>query len=152
MTETSIPAPAAKSEALLDVRNLKKYFPIRGGVLSRVVTNVKAVDDVSFSIGRGEVVGLVGESGSGKTTVGRTVLRLGEPTSGTIDFDGADISKLSKPAMRRYRKRMQIVFQDPMRASIRARRSARCWATLWPSTRSASPPSARIASSPCSSR
>ena len=106
-------AAATKRDTLLEVRNLKKYFPIRGGVLSRVVTNVKAVDDVSFSIGRGEVVGLVGESGSGKTTVGRTVLRLGEPTSGTIDFDGADIAKLSKPEMRRYRKRMQIVFQDP---------------------------------------
>ncbi|WP_375599675.1 ABC transporter ATP-binding protein [Devosia sp. Naph2] len=124
MTETSFPSRPAPNDALLDVRHLKKYFPIRGGVLSRVVTNVKAVDDVSFSIRRGEVVGLVGESGSGKTTVGRTILRLGEPTSGSIDFDGADIGKLSKSAMRRYRKRMQIVFQDPY-ASLNPREKIR---------------------------
>jgi oligopeptide/dipeptide ABC transporter ATP-binding protein len=123
MTET-LPPQADARPALLEVRNLKKYFPIRGGVFSRVVTNVKAVDDVTFSIGKGEVVGLVGESGSGKTTVGRTVLRLGEPTAGSIDFDGADISKLSKPAMRRYRKRMQIVFQDPY-ASLNPREKIR---------------------------
>lgn len=116
--------PTTPRDVLLQVTNLKKYFPIRGGVLNRVVNNVKAVNDVTFNVLRGEVVGLVGESGSGKTTVGRTVLRLEEPTSGTIDFDGADIGKLAKPVMRRYRKRMQIVFQDPY-ASLNPREKIR---------------------------
>ena len=115
---------AARQDDLLTVTNLRKYFPIKGGVFNRVLNHVKAVNDVTFSIKRGEVVGLVGESGSGKTTVGRTVLRLEEPTSGTIDFDGADITRLSKPAMRRYRKRMQIVFQDPY-ASLNPREKIR---------------------------
>ncbi|KKC33506.1 peptide ABC transporter ATP-binding protein [Devosia psychrophila] len=113
-----------RRDVLLQVSNLKKYFPIRGGVLNRVVNNVKAVNGVSFNVLRGEVVGLVGESGSGKTTVGRTILRLEEPTSGTIDFDGTDIGKLAKPVMRRYRKRMQIVFQDPY-ASLNPREKIR---------------------------
>lgn len=124
MSEIIQPAPAKSRDVLLHVSNLKKYFPIRGGVLNRVVNNVKAVNDISFDVLRGEVVGLVGESGSGKTTVGRTVLRLEEPTSGSIDFDGADIGKLSKPVMRRYRKRMQIVFQDPY-ASLNPREKIR---------------------------
>ncbi|GGA55361.1 ABC transporter ATP-binding protein [Pelagibacterium lentulum] len=98
---------------LLGVKNLVKHFPIRGGVLNRVVNAVQAVNDVSFSIKRGEVVGLVGESGSGKTTVGRTILRLEEPTSGSVEFDGTDITTLNRRHMRRFRKRMQIVFQDP---------------------------------------
>jgi len=123
MSVTPELAPARR-DTLLQVTNLKKYFPIRGGVLNRVVNNVKAVNDVTFSVERGEVVGLVGESGSGKTTVGRTVLRLEEPTEGTIDFDGADIGSLHKPAMRRYRKRMQIVFQDPY-ASLNPREKIR---------------------------
>jgi oligopeptide/dipeptide ABC transporter ATP-binding protein len=123
MSMTPELAPARR-DTLLQVTNLKKYFPIRGGVLNRVVNNVKAVNDVTFSVERGEVVGLVGESGSGKTTVGRTVLRLEEPTEGTIDFDGADIGALHKPAMRRYRKRMQIVFQDPY-ASLNPREKIR---------------------------
>ncbi len=111
-----------KSENLLEVKNLRKYFPIRGGIFSRVVANVKAVEDVSFTVKRGEVVGLVGESGSGKTTVGRSILRLIEPTSGEVNFDGVDVTKLSKGQMREYRKRMQIIFQDPF-ASLNPRMS-----------------------------
>ncbi|MBW6457197.1 MAG: ATP-binding cassette domain-containing protein [Trueperaceae bacterium] len=107
---------------MLQVRNLKKYFPIRGGVFSRVVANVKAVEEVSLTIRRGEVVGLVGESGSGKTTAGRAILRLIEPTGGEIIFDGVDIAKLPKAKMRDYRKEMQIIFQDPF-ASLNPRMS-----------------------------
>ena len=109
-----------KGEYLLEVKNLRKYFPIRGGVLSRVVANVKAVEDVSFSIKPGEVVGLVGESGSGKTTAGRAILRLIEPTDGEVIFNGTDVTTLSKSQMREYRKEMQIIFQDPF-ASLNPR-------------------------------
>lgn len=98
---------------LLEVRNLKKYFPVRRGMMSRTAAQVRAVDDVSFDVGRGEVVGLVGESGSGKTTVGRAVLNLQRPTAGEVIFDGTDILSLSPARMRDYRKRMQIIFQDP---------------------------------------
>ena len=101
------------SDALLRVERLVKHFPIRGGVLNRVVGQVRAVDGVTFDIRRGEVMGLVGESGSGKTTVGRLVLRLTDATSGSVSFDGTDILGVSTAAMRRFRKRMQIVFQDP---------------------------------------
>ncbi|WP_052326812.1 ABC transporter ATP-binding protein [Deinococcus peraridilitoris] len=107
-------------QPLLDVRNLKKYFPIRGGLLSRVVANVQAVQDVSFMVKRGEVVGLVGESGSGKTTVGRSLLRLIEPSGGEVVFNGVDVTKLSKAEMRDYRREMQIIFQDPF-ASLNPR-------------------------------
>jgi peptide/nickel transport system ATP-binding protein len=123
MTTSTMPASpetTAGTENLLEVRNLKKYFPIRGGVLSRVVANVKAVEDVSFGIKRGEVVGLVGESGSGKTTAGRSILRLIEPTAGEVIFDGVDVAKLPKSQMREYRKEMQIIFQDPF-ASLNPR-------------------------------
>ena len=85
---------------LLQVRGLRKYFPIRGGVFSRVVANVKAVEDVSFDVRRGEVVGLVGESGSGKTTAGRAILRLIEPTAGQVMFEGVDVAQLPKAKMR----------------------------------------------------
>ncbi len=98
---------------LLAVRDLKKHFPIRGGFLGRSSSTVKAVDGISFDVMPGEVVGLVGESGSGKTTAGRTILRLVEPTSGEIVFDGTDIAKIPVPAMRDWRRRMQIIFQDP---------------------------------------
>ncbi len=101
------------NDVLMEVRNLTKYFPITGGLLSRVVGQVKAVDGVSFDLHRGETLGLVGESGCGKTTTGRAVLRLIEPTSGTIKFEGRDITHLGKAAMRSLRKEMQIIFQDP---------------------------------------
>lgn len=101
------------SEALIEVTDLKKYFPITGGVFQRTVGNVKAVDGVSFSINRGESFGLVGESGCGKSTVGRTLLRLLEKTDGKVVFKGQDIHKLSKDKMRGMRPKMQIVFQDP---------------------------------------
>ena len=110
--------------ALLQVKDLKKYFPSRGGILNRVVNNVQAVNDVSFGVREGEVVGLVGESGSGKTTVGRTLLRLEEATSGTVTFDGTDILTLPKEDMRKFRKRMQIIFQDPY-ASLNPREKIR---------------------------
>ncbi|MGP1395999.1 MAG: ABC transporter ATP-binding protein [Inquilinaceae bacterium] len=110
--------------ALLQVTDLTKFFPIRGGVLNRVVNNVKAVNGVTFDVRKGEVVGLVGESGSGKTTVGRTLLRLEEATSGTVSFDGTDIMRLPREDMRRYRKRMQIIFQDPY-ASLNPREKIR---------------------------
>ena len=93
---------------LLQVENLAMHFPLHGGVLQRVVNSVKAVNDVSFTIARGEVVGLVGESGSGKTTVGRTILRLEQATGGAIRFDGVDLLALDRNQMRAYRKRMQI--------------------------------------------
>jgi peptide/nickel transport system ATP-binding protein/oligopeptide transport system ATP-binding protein len=101
------------NEALVQVENLTEYFPLRGGLLQRKVGDVKAVDDVSFEIRRGETLGLVGESGCGKTTVGRTLLRLIEPTGGRIVFDGEDITHLKGTDLKKYRRRMQIVFQDP---------------------------------------
>ena len=119
---TAASASAGQARPLLEVNNLRKYFPIRGGVLSRVVGNVKAVEDVSFAIQPGEVVGLVGESGSGKTTAGRAILRLIEPTAGEVLFDGVDVTQLSKAKMREYRKKMQIIFQDPF-ASLNPRMS-----------------------------
>ena len=110
--------------ALLQVKDLKKYFPIRGGILNRVVNNVQAVNDVTFDVRKGEVVGLVGESGSGKTTVGRTLLRLEEATSGSVTFGGTEILTLPKEDMRKFRKRMQIIFQDPY-ASLNPREKIR---------------------------
>ncbi len=98
---------------ILQVRNLKKYFPIRAGLLRRVVAHVKAVDDVSFDVFDGTTVGLVGESGSGKTTVGRTILKLIEPTSGEILFNGTNIAHLKSSQMLEFRKEMQMIFQDP---------------------------------------
>ncbi|HUP48844.1 MAG TPA: dipeptide ABC transporter ATP-binding protein [Thermoanaerobaculia bacterium] len=102
-----------RGEPLLVVRDLQKYFPVKRGVLARVVAQVKAVDGVSFGVSKGETVGLVGESGSGKTTVGRCILRLIEPTAGSIEFEGTDLLSLHSGAMRRMRRHMQIVFQDP---------------------------------------
>ena len=109
------PAPAvkAKPKVLLDVRKMRKWFPIKGGVFSRTVGHVKAVNDFDMQLYQGEVLGLVGESGSGKPPAGRAILRLVEPTSGAVVFDGVDVTKLSTSDMRAYRRRMQIIFQDP---------------------------------------
>jgi oligopeptide transport system ATP-binding protein len=104
---------APEPEALLEVVDLEKLFPLKKGVVGRTVGHVHAVDGVSLSIGRGETLGLVGESGCGKTTFGRTVLRLVEPTGGKIIFEGKDITGISSSQLRSMRKRLQIVFQDP---------------------------------------
>jgi peptide/nickel transport system ATP-binding protein len=113
-------AMPGQQQPLLEVKNLVKFFPIRGGIFSQVVANVKAVNDISFSVAKGEVLGVVGESGSGKTTAGRAILRLIEPTSGVVNFEGVDVIKLSKGQMREYRRKMQIIFQDPF-ASLNPR-------------------------------
>ncbi len=103
----------ATTQPLLTVKGLSKYFPVRGGVLSRAANWVRAVDDVSFELHKGETLALVGESGCGKTTVARSVLRLIEPTAGDVRFDNRDVMRLSRSELRMLRRRMQIVFQDP---------------------------------------
>ncbi|MGI8526672.1 MAG: ABC transporter ATP-binding protein [Pseudolabrys sp.] len=108
---------------VIEVRDLKKHFPIRKGLLQRAAGTVFAVDGVSFSIAKGETLGLVGESGCGKSTVGRAVLRLIEPTAGSILIDGCDITHLNKKQLRPYRRQMQIIFQDPF-SSLDPRMSA----------------------------
>jgi peptide/nickel transport system ATP-binding protein len=99
--------------ALLEVENLKKYFPVKKGVLSRTVGQVRAVDGVSFTLKRGETLGLVGESGCGKTTVGRSILRLTEPTAGRVIFNGKNLLELDREELRNTRASLQIIFQDP---------------------------------------
>jgi peptide/nickel transport system ATP-binding protein len=113
----------AMPDAVLDVCDLKKHFPIRKGLLQRAGGTVFAVDGVSFTIKKGETLGLVGESGCGKSTVGRTVLRLIEPTAGSIRISGNDITSLSKSELRPFRRQMQIIFQDPF-SSLDPRMSA----------------------------
>ena len=106
-------AGSANAEMLLQVQNVKKYFPVRGGVLQRVVGQVKAVDDVSFYVRTGETLGLVGESGCGKTTVGRTILRLLPPSGGTVLFQGSNFFNLNGADLKKARRDIQIIFQDP---------------------------------------
>ena len=115
MTVTELDNLASRNgEPLLVVKNLKKYFPIKGGLLfDRTVDHVRAVDDVSFEIRQGETLGLVGESGSGKSTTGYCVLELLKPTSGSVRFDGEELTTMPRNELRRMRREMQIVFQDP---------------------------------------
>lgn len=110
----------SQNEVLLEIKNLKKYFPVYGGLLGNKVEHLKAVDGVSFQIRRGETLGLVGESGCGKSTIGRTIIRLYDITDGEIIYDGTELGRLRQKDMRPYRKRMQMIFQDPY-ASLNSR-------------------------------
>ncbi len=101
------------TESLVSVKNLKKYFPIKSGVVKRQVGSVKAVDDVSFEIGKGKVLGIVGESGCGKSTLARTMLRLLDPTEGQVEYAGKNVFQMSKREIKHMRTKMQIIFQDP---------------------------------------
>lgn len=107
------PADDSRYPVLLEIKNLCKYFPIKGGIFGRTVDHFKAVEDISLKVRKGRTLGLVGESGCGKTTLGRSILRLIEPTSGSITFDGIDVTTLNEKDMRAIRRRMQIIFQDP---------------------------------------
>ena len=103
----------ANSEVVIEVENLKKYFPVKSGLLQRTVGHVRAVDGVSFQIKKGQTFGLVGESGCGKSTLGRTLLRLIEPTEGKVKINGTDMSSLKRSELRPLRPTMQMIFQDP---------------------------------------
>lgn len=105
--------PETTNDIILEVKDLKVHFPIYGGILRRAVDHVKAVDGVSFTVPRGKTVGLVGESGSGKTTIGRSIVRLNEITEGAIFFEGKEIGHLNRKQFFPYRKRIQMIFQDP---------------------------------------
>ncbi len=110
---TDLPSNIDYGKNLLEIRQLVKYFPVKGGLFQHVVAWVQAVDNISFNIREGETVGLVGESGCGKTTVGRTLLRLIEPTSGSVIFNGVDVARLKGKDLKGMRRNMQIIFQDP---------------------------------------
>jgi ABC-type oligopeptide transport system ATPase subunit len=114
----------AKSQVnILEVRNLKKYFPIKSGILQKTTGHIKAVDGINLEVKRGETLGIVGESGCGKSTMGRTLIRLYEPTGGEIIFNGNDITHLSESQLRKLmRKQMQMIFQDPF-ASLNPRKT-----------------------------
>ena len=122
VASASATAEVAPEGALVEVSGVHKYFPVKGGLFGGVVKQLRAVEDVSFEIERGETLGLVGESGCGKTTVGRLVLRLLEPSAGRVRFAGRDLSELGRAELRRTRRRMQIVFQDPY-SSLNPRRT-----------------------------
>src|SRR5690349_5926914 len=117
--QQAAPTPTAHSpkkigKVLLKVRNLKKYFPINSGFLIQRQTGaVKAVDGLDFDVFQGETLGLVGESGCGKSTTGRTILQLYRPTEGTVDFEGKDLAKMQGEELRKMRRKMQMIFQDP---------------------------------------
>jgi oligopeptide transport system ATP-binding protein len=116
LTATAGTAPTIRThdtKNVVEVDDLKVYFPIRAGIFKTVKGTVKAVDDVTFEVRRGETLGLVGESGCGKSTIGRAMIRLREPTGGTVRFDGVDLATLKSGALRKMRRRMQIIFQDP---------------------------------------
>ena len=113
-TDTQTNGGAATGETLLEVKNMKMYFPVTSGIIfQKKVADVKAVDNVSFTIARGETLGLVGESGCGKTTTGRAILQLYKPTEGDVIFDGTRLNDLDNSSMRAMRRQMQIIFQDP---------------------------------------
>lgn len=120
--DAQVGTPLTDEDILVEVRNIKKYFPIKGGVLQKTVGQLKAVDDVSFSIKKGETLGIVGESGSGKSTLGRVLIRLLEPTDGQLIFDNKDITTLRQRLIRPIREDMQMVFQDPF-ASLNSKMS-----------------------------
>jgi len=117
-----VATPSSKN-SLIEVTNLKMYFPVTRGLFRLKVADVKAIDDISFKVTRGETLGLVGESGCGKTTVGRCILRVYRPTDGNILFEGHDISKIPQDRLRKLRRRMQLIFQDPY-GSLDPRQSA----------------------------
>lgn len=114
--------PSTDNNVLLEVNNLKQYFPIKGGIFGKTINYVKAVDDISFVVYEGETVSIVGESGCGKSTTGRSILRLEEPTDGKVLFNNLDLLSLNKQEMRRTRKDLQIIFQDPY-ASLNPRQT-----------------------------
>ena len=123
-TESNTGNTSIQDNVLVEVNNLKMHFPVTSGLLfQREVAQVKAVDDISFSIRKGETLGLVGESGCGKTTAGRCILQLYKPTAGEVIFEGTDLTKLGARQMRQMRRQMQIIFQDPF-SSLNPRMTA----------------------------